>query len=254
VHLIATFRVGIDVGARAQLVDEQRRLGITWLCQVLGVDRKRFYRWRRDHREFERRAVADESPGALTTQIHDESGGMYGAVRVTVALRQEGSVVNRKRLAGITRERGIQGMTRRRRRSLTRPDGKAPLAPDLLRRRCAAREPGELLVGDITCVPTRDGWMYLAVLLDLCSSVAGVTGKMVAQRRRGIRPERAGSHSRSAQVYLTRSTWRRSAAFSWRRTSSSASLDASWRSGRSQTTTPCAASTSPQPTTRKRNR
>ncbi len=168
-RLIVALRAGIDTSSRAQLVDEQHRLGIAWLCRVLGVDRKRFYRWRRDHREFERRAVADESLAVLITRIHAESGGAYGAVRITAALRREGLVVNRKRVARIMRERGIQGVTRRRRRSLTRPGGNAPSAPDLLRRRFTARKPGEFLVGDITCVPTREGWVYLAVLLDLCT-------------------------------------------------------------------------------------
>jgi len=75
----------------------------------------------------------------------------------------------RKRVARIMRERGIQGVTRRRRRSLTRPDGKAPPAPDLLHRDFTADRPGERIVGDITCVPTGEGWVYLAVLLDLCT-------------------------------------------------------------------------------------
>ena len=169
VRLLVTLRVGVDVGARAQLVDEQHRLGAASLCRVLGVDRKRIYHWRRDNREFTRRAAADESLAALITQIHAESGGAYGAVRVTVALRRRGLVFNRKRVARIMRERGIRGATRRRRRSLTRPDGKAASAPDLVRRRFTASMPGERLAGDITCVPTREGWVYLAVLLDLCT-------------------------------------------------------------------------------------
>jgi len=138
---------------------------------VLGVDRKRFHRWRRDHREFEGRAAADECLAALITRIHAESGGAYGAVRVTVAVRREGLVVNRKRVARIMRERGIQGVTRRRRRSLTRPDGKAGSGPGLaappVRRMRAGRAAGRghHLMG----VPTGEGWVYLAVLLDLCT-------------------------------------------------------------------------------------
>jgi transposase InsO family protein len=67
------------------------------------------------------------------------------------------------------RERGIQGVTRRRRRSLTRPDSKAPPAPDFLRRAFRAPQPGHRLVGDVTCLATGEGWVYLAVLLDLCT-------------------------------------------------------------------------------------
>lgn len=83
------------------MVEEQRRLGVAWLCRVLGVDRKRFYRWRRDDREFVRRTAADERLAELITRIHAESGDTYGAVRVTIAVRRHGVVVNRKRVARI---------------------------------------------------------------------------------------------------------------------------------------------------------
>ena len=79
------------------------------------------------------------------------------------------------------RERGIQGVTRRRRRSLTRSDGKAPPTPDLLQRDFTARAPGTRLVGDITCVRTGEGWVYLAVLLDLCTRQ--VVGRATAARQ-----------------------------------------------------------------------
>ena len=67
------------------------------------------------------------------------------------------------------REHGIRGVSRRRRRSLTRSDGGAPPAPDLLCRNFTASAPGLRIVGDMTCVPTGEGWLYLAVLLDLCT-------------------------------------------------------------------------------------
>ncbi|HEY3868581.1 MAG TPA: DDE-type integrase/transposase/recombinase [Actinocrinis sp.] len=72
-------------------------------------------------------------------------------------------------MARVMREHGIRGETRRRRRWLTRPDGKAPPAPDLLRRDFTAPGPGLRLVGDITCPATCEGWVYLAVLIDLCT-------------------------------------------------------------------------------------
>lgn len=114
-------------------------------------------------------------------RIHADSGGTYGVSRITVALRREGAVVNHKRVARIMRERGVQGVTRRRRRPLTRSDGKVPLAPDLLHRDFTAPRPATLLVGDITCAPTREGWVYLAVLLDLCTRQ--VVGRAMATRQ-----------------------------------------------------------------------
>jgi transposase InsO family protein len=67
------------------------------------------------------------------------------------------------------RERGITGVTRRRRRSLTRPDKTAAGVPDLIGRDFTAEAPGERLVGDITYLPTQEGWLYLATVIDLHS-------------------------------------------------------------------------------------
>ncbi len=67
------------------------------------------------------------------------------------------------------RERGIGGVTRRRRRSLTKPDVKAAPAPDLIGRDFTAARPGARLVGDTPYVPTAEGWLYLATVIDLFS-------------------------------------------------------------------------------------
>ncbi|WP_210594494.1 DDE-type integrase/transposase/recombinase [Streptomyces scabiei] len=77
--------------------------------------------------------------------------------------------MNRKRIARLMRERDIRGVTRRKRRSLTRPDTKAKPAPDLIGRDFHAERPGIKLVGDITCLPTAEGWLYLACWLDLAT-------------------------------------------------------------------------------------
>lgn len=76
-------------------------------------------------------------------------------------MRARGVVVNEKRVARIMKERGIAGITRRKRRSLTKADTKAPPAPDLIRRDFTAVMPGIRLVGDITYLPTSEGWPYL---------------------------------------------------------------------------------------------
>jgi transposase InsO family protein len=65
------------------------------------------------------------------------------------------------------RERGVVGWTRRRRRSLTKQDVTAPPAPDLVDRDFTATAPGERFVGDITYLPTEEGWLYLATVIDL---------------------------------------------------------------------------------------
>ncbi|MFJ9909187.1 IS3 family transposase, partial [Streptomyces sp. NPDC101152] len=72
-------------------------------------------------------------------------------------------------VARLMREHGIQGAHRRRRRSLTRPDRKAKPAADLIGRDFHAEIPGTKLVGDITALPTGEGWLYLACWLDLAT-------------------------------------------------------------------------------------
>ncbi len=67
------------------------------------------------------------------------------------------------------RAHGIVGITRRRRRNLTKPDATAVTVADLIRREFTAPMPGLKLVGDITCFPTGEGWLYLATTVDLCS-------------------------------------------------------------------------------------
>ncbi|MFC9285844.1 IS3 family transposase [Streptomyces sp. NPDC057052] len=93
----------------------------------------------------------------------------YGVPRIHAELRRLGRCVNRKHVARLMHEHGIQGAHRRRRRSLTRPDRKAKPAPDLIRRDFHAATPGTKLVGDITARPTGEGWLYLACRLDLAT-------------------------------------------------------------------------------------
>jgi len=74
----------------------------------------------------------------------------------------------RKRVERLMREHRIVGITRRKRRALTKPDP-SPVAPvtDLIRRDFTAKAPGQRFVGDITCLPTFEGWLYLATVIDL---------------------------------------------------------------------------------------
>jgi transposase InsO family protein len=88
---------------------------------------------------------------------------------VHAELRRRGRQVNRKKVERIMRERGIAGITRRRRRGLTRPERKAVFAPDLIGRDFTAPRPGMRLVSDITYLPTEEGWLYLACWMDLAT-------------------------------------------------------------------------------------
>ncbi|MFE4679636.1 IS3 family transposase [Streptomyces sp. NPDC056728] len=140
---------------------EKTTHGVAFLCRLLKVARSSFYAWLAAARTRSVRKAADEALVHEITVIHVGSRQTYGVPRVHAALRRLGRRVNRKRVARLMREHGIQGAHRRRRRSLTRPDKKAKPAPDLIGRDFHAEIPGTKLVGDITSGSTSPaGWTW----------------------------------------------------------------------------------------------
>ena len=135
---------------------------------MLGVSTSGYYAWRR--RPPSRRAQANRALSREIAQIHEQSRGTYGARRVQAQLRVDGSGVSRRRVARLMRAGGLQGVTRRR-VTTTRRDPQATVAADQVRREFHAEEPNRLWVADITYVPTAEGFVYLATVLDVFSRV-----------------------------------------------------------------------------------
>jgi len=147
--------------------EEQARYPLVLLCRVLQVARSAYYVWAR--RGATARARADQ---ALTKQIADVHAGSrrtYGAPRIHAALRAQGTRCARKRVARLMRAAGLVGCHRRRRTRTTVADPAHTPAPNLVARDFAAPGPNRLWIGDITYLPTREGWLYLAVLVDAYS-------------------------------------------------------------------------------------
>jgi putative transposase len=139
------------------------------LCRVLGINRSTYYSWLAGREAVAERQRAEDELAEEIREIHGKSRGAYGAPRVHAALRRGGHAINRKKVERIMRERDIRGVTRRKRRLLTKQDTKAAPAPDLVGRDFTAEEPGTKLVGDITYLPTIEGWWYLATVIDLAT-------------------------------------------------------------------------------------
>jgi transposase InsO family protein len=139
------------------------------LCRVLGVSRAGYYAWARG--PARRRAAADADLTGRIWAIHGASRGTYGTPRVHAQLRSFGIRVGRKRVARLMRDAGLVGVHRRRRRRPTpRPAPRASTtAPDLVRRRFRASAPDRLWVADITELPTQEGALYLAAIVDVFS-------------------------------------------------------------------------------------
>jgi putative transposase len=139
------------------------------LCRVLGVSRAGFYAW--TARPPGPRSHGDAELSELIRSIHTASRGTYGAPRIHAVLRARGVRAGRKRVARLMAAAGLVGVHRRRRARPTRrlPARAATVAPDLVRRRFRATAPDRLWVADITELPTGEGPLYLAAVVDVFS-------------------------------------------------------------------------------------
>jgi putative transposase len=144
------------------------RFSIRLLCLVLVTDRSNYHGWVRAEAKRRDRAYNDQRLTQLIVEVHTAHPA-YGVPRVTRELQRQGVPVGRRVVARLMRERGIAGVTRRRRRNLIKPDTGAAAVPDLIKREFTAPMPGLKLIGDITCFATCEGWVYLATAVDLCS-------------------------------------------------------------------------------------
>jgi transposase InsO family protein len=146
----------------------RERFSIRRLCRVLVTDRRNYRLWARSQEAHAERKTMERELLQRITEIHTARPA-YGAERVTRELKRQGIQIGRRRVARIMRENGLAGITRRKRRNLTKADQTAAAVPDLIQRRFTAPMPGLKLTGDITCFPTDQGWLYLATVLDLGS-------------------------------------------------------------------------------------
>ncbi len=139
-------------------------------CEVAEVSTSAYYKWL-DRTESPTAAELDEAH--LVNEmidIHRESEGTYGSPRITAALRRQGYCVNHKRAERLMGTYGIVGLVERRRRPRTTMAAEgAPPLPDLIGQDFRPGEPDRRWCGDITYVPTGEGWLYLASVLDLGS-------------------------------------------------------------------------------------
>ena len=146
---------------------ERANIAVTRACRVLGVSRSGYYQWLQ--REPSARAIDDAILAAEITEVFHEHGGRYGAPRVRRALGTRKTRPSKKRVARVMRDLGLRAHTPRRYRKTTDSRHTQRIAPNLLERNFEAPAPNQVLVGDITYIATTDGWLYLAVLLDLYS-------------------------------------------------------------------------------------
>jgi transposase InsO family protein len=141
--------------------------GVKEMCRVFGVSRSRYY--------------AQLNPGGSKRQREDQrllvsikaafdgSDRTYGAGRICRELREQGILVGKNRVWRLMKQHGLRVKTMRRFKVTTNSDHKRPVAPNLVRRNFTAAAPNRLWTGDITYIWTAEGWLYLAVILDVFS-------------------------------------------------------------------------------------
>lgn len=147
---------------------EKANYPITVLCKTMGVSRSAFHRWRAGGPS--RKDLADAYLTNEIVDIHADSRGSYGSPRVHAELRLGRSIrCGRKRVERLMKAAGLQGIHRRRLYGCTRRDPNAACAEDLVGRGFTADGPNRLWVADVTQQMTGQGWLYLAVVIDVYS-------------------------------------------------------------------------------------
>ena len=139
------------------------------LCRTLGVTRSAYYA--SEQKPQRPRARQNRALGEKIGKLFEASGRTYGSPRLTVALRRAGETCGRRRVARLMRGAGLRAKQKRRFRPRTTDSRHlCPIAPNhLAERPTPPAQPNEVWQVDITYIPTQEGWLYLAGVLDACS-------------------------------------------------------------------------------------
>jgi putative transposase len=161
---------------------------IDLMCEVLDVSRSGYYAW--CQRPLSLRSQENQKLSQQIEEIHQASRQTYGSPRIQLALQAQGFQVGRNRVIRQMHQLGINAQVKRQFVTTTDSDHELPIAENVLNRAFTTLEPDQSWVADITYVATEEGWLYLAVILDLFSrrvigwSLAKPTGRHKADHMR----------------------------------------------------------------------
>jgi transposase InsO family protein len=148
-------------------IDAQRReYPLPDMCEVLAVSASGYRAWRRGGKP-DRTRLTDPQAVALMKSIHAEVKGAYGSRRMHRELQGRGHRIGLRRVERLMRENGIRARHKRRFKATTDSKHAMPVAPNLLAREFTPAVPNRVWTGDITYIQTGEGWLYLAIVLDL---------------------------------------------------------------------------------------
>jgi len=152
---------------RYQFIEAHREeYVVTLMCRVLNVSSSGYYAWRKrpcSQREMANRELLKEIEAA-----HEESNGTYGSPRIYAEVKDK-VACSENRVARLMKKHGIAAKQKKRYKRTTRANTAHPVAPNLLGRDFTAAAPNQKWTVDVTYIPTLEGWLYLAVVIDLFS-------------------------------------------------------------------------------------
>ena len=151
----------------AFVLEHTAEFDVETMCRVLEVSRSGYYAWRR--RPLSPRAREDRRLLPKIRVIHAQTRQAYGSPRIYRELHAQGVACGRHRVARLMRDAGIRAKHKRRFRATTDSAHSHPVAPNLLQRDFGVTELDAVWLADITYLWTREGWLYLALVMDLCS-------------------------------------------------------------------------------------
>jgi putative transposase len=147
----------------------REEFGVRRMCQVLQVSRSGYYDWA--GRKESERSQRDRILLKKIRKIHQDTKEAYGATKTWRTLQQSGTMCGKHRVARLRRQAGIEARRKRKFRLAYQARNTAPAPPNLLRWPFKAAFPDQIWVTDVTFIPTRSGWLYLAVMIDLHTRV-----------------------------------------------------------------------------------
>jgi putative transposase len=162
-----------------QFIEDHRdELLVTRMCKALNVSPSGFYAWR--SRPVSAREMANRELVKKIEAVYYDSYETYGSPRVYHELKSQDVACSENRVARLMRLRGLRAKQVRRYKSTTKRNKRHPVAPNLLKRDFRADRPDHKWLTDITYIPTQEGWLYLAVILDLYNR--GIVGWAMSER------------------------------------------------------------------------
>lgn len=137
------------------------------MCRVLAVSRSGFYAWCKKPKS--QRKLANEKLLGEIIRIHQQSDRIYGAIKITRTLHNKGIQCGKNRVAGLMRQNNLRSKIKRKFKATTNSNHNYPVAANVLNQDFNVQCPNQVWVADITYISTREGWLYLAAVLDLYS-------------------------------------------------------------------------------------